>query len=98
MKCLNKESRVFETPLSLYLSADGGKLQGEQGRADPTPRPDTPDPTPRPDTPTPRHAKGGGGAANRCKGMQGGARGCKGMQGDASDKARREGRKGRGKG
>lgn len=89
MKCLNEESRVFDTLLSLYLRADGGKLQGEQGRADPTPRPDTPDPTPRPDTPTPRHAKGGVGAAIRCKGMQGGKSLCKGTQRDASEKARR---------
>ena len=84
MKCFNEESRVFDTLLSLYLRAHGGKLQGEQGRADPTPRPDTPDPTPRPDTPTPRPKKEGSGFASGCKGMQRGKSLCKRMQGDAS--------------
>ena len=70
---LHKESRVFDTLLSLSVRIREGEGQGEQSR------PDTPDPTPptrhpRPDTPTPRHAKGDGGDENRmraeCKGVE----------------------------
>lgn len=89
LRANEKESRVLDTLLSLYLRAHGGRGQGEQGRADPTPRPDTPDPTPRPDPPTPRPKKEGSGFASGCKGMQRGKSLCKRMQGDASEKARR---------
>ena len=89
---------VFDTMLSLSVRIAEGQGQGESRHPDPTPRPDTPDPTPRPDTPTPRHAEGGVGAAIRCKGMQGGKSLCKGTQRDASEKARRKGARGRGKG
>ena len=80
---------VFDTMLSLSLSEGQGQGEGESRDPDPRPRPDTPDPTPQPDTPTPRHAKGGVGAAIRCKRMQRGKSLCKRMQGDASEKARR---------
>ena len=82
MKCLNKESRVLDTLLSLSW----GKLQGQgQGES-------------RHPEPTPRHPMEGAGDASGCKPMQGGASRCKGMQADASDKARRQGEGGRGKG
>ena len=73
-KTIKKESRVFDTLLSLSVRIGEGEVQGETRHPDPTPRPDTPDPTPRPDTPTPRHAKGDGGDENRmraeCKGEE----------------------------
>ena len=88
-----KRKQGFRYPAFFVCAHQGG---GGAGGAEPTrhPRPDTPDPTPptrhpRPDTPTPRHAKGGVGAAIRCKRMQRGKSLCKRMQGDASEKARR---------
>ena len=80
MKCLNKESRVFDTLLSLVYEP----WQGAGAGGEPTPRPDPPTrphrpdtPTPPPDTPTPQ---------GRCRDesrMQGDAKGRKGMQADA---------------
>ena len=90
---------VFDTMLSLSLSANGGKLQGEQGRADPTrhpdptPRPPTrhPDPTPRPPD-TQREVSGLQSDARGCKGGKAYARGRKGMQ------AKKQGGRGQGVG
>ena len=59
-----KESRVFDTLISLSCGRAGGRGQGESRHPDPTPRPDTTDPTPRPDTPTPRPEKAGSGDAS----------------------------------
>ena len=98
LRANEKESRVFDTLLSLSLGRGRGQGQGESRHPDPTPRPGPTDPTPRPDHPTPRHPKAGAGDASGCKPMQGGASRCKGMQADASDKARRQGEGGRGKG
>ena len=78
---------VFDTMLSLSLSAYGGRGQGESHRPDPTrhpdptPRPPTrhPDPTPRPDTPK-RQVRGMQADASGCKGGKAYARGCKGVQ------------------
>ena len=104
MKCLNKESRVFDTLLSLYLGEGEGGRERESLATDPTPRhpsrPDTPtplaDPTPRhPDTP--RKVQGCKPMQGGCKGVQADARGCKEMQGDANGKARREEARARGK-
>ena len=97
-----KRKHGFRYHAFFVCARPGGAGAGGAGqsRPDPTPRPDTPtpDPTPRPDTPTPRPEKAGSGDASGCKRMQGGKSLCKGMQRDASDKARRQGEGGRGKG
>ena len=93
---------VFDTMLSLSLSANGGKLQGEQGRADPTrhpdptPRPPTrhPDPTPRPPDPK-RQVRGMQADASGCKGGKAYASGCKRMQAEKQG-GRGKGERGKG--
>ena len=90
---------MLDTLLSLSLSANGGRGQGEQGRPDPTrhpdptPRPPTrhPDPTPRPPDPE-RQAQGLQADARGCKGGKAYASGCKGMQ------AKKQGGRGQGEG
>ena len=92
--------------LCLWAGAGGrGRGRGDTPTRHPDPTPQTrhPDPTtrhptPRPDHPTPRHPKAGAGDASGCKRMQRGKSRCKRMQADASEKARRQGAGGRGKG
>ena len=88
LRANEKESRVFDTLLSLSLSAHGGRGQGEQGRADPTPRPDNPTRPPDPK----RKVRGLQADARGCKGGKAYASGCKGMQ------AKKQGGRGQGVG
>ena len=87
LRANEKESKVFDTLLSLSLGEGQGGRERESRHPEPTPRhpsrPDTPtpraDPTPRhPDTP--RKVLQMQTDASRCKGAQADARGCKRMQ------------------
>ena len=70
LRANEKESRVFDTLLSLSLGRGRGQGQGESRHPDPTTRP--------PDTP--RQVQEMQADASRCKGAQADARGCKRMQ------------------
>ena len=99
LRASEKESRVFDTLLSLSACVMGEQGQGESHRADPTrhpdptPRPPTrhPDPTPRPPDPK-RQVRGMQADASGCKGGKAYARGRKGMQ------AEKQGGRGKGVG
>ena len=105
LRANEKESKVFDTLLSLSQGKGRGGGQRESRPTDPTHRPEPTrptDPTHRPDHPTrpdpQRQVQEMQADASGCKGAQPDARGCKRMQADASGKARRERVEGRRKG
>ena len=106
MKCLNEESMVFDTMLSLYLSVNGRKLHGEPSRpADhrhdqPTSRHDQPS---RPadhrhDQPTTDTTSRPADTERQAQGLQSDASGCKGGKAYASGCKRMQAIKQRGRG